>query len=162
MRWLLTKWPLSKIRKPKPVLGVDDFYLVLRHHWGRCRHVYAVEKLRIYIATVLLALAYTGARPAEWVESRTGSTDIFGDDDTRDRGGVIDSDLFVGRIPNVLPPEERDRPKVVCYEDLTLWIVRVPELGDRDVFALEVMLSHHKGADNKPRPYVPSQLHLHK
>ena len=152
MRWLLTKWPLLKILKSKPVIGRDEFYLMLRHHWGRDRHVYAIEKMRIYIAIVFLALAYTGGRPAEFVESRPGSTDIFGDDDTEAEKGRSCFDLFDGRIPCVPPLGKEERSKVVCYKDIELWMVRDPELGNRDILAIILTLSHYKGADNKPRP----------
>ena len=45
--------------------------------------------------------------------------------------------------------------KALCYEDICLWIVRNPRNGQRDVLAMEVHLQHHKGVDNKPKPYVP-------
>jgi hypothetical protein len=45
--------------------------------------------------------------------------------------------------------------KALCYEDICLWIVKNPKNGERDVLAMEVHLQHHKGVDNKPKPYVP-------
>ena len=45
--------------------------------------------------------------------------------------------------------------KALCYEDIILWVVRSPQKGGRDVLAMEVYLRHHKGVDNKPKPYVP-------
>jgi hypothetical protein len=44
--------------------------------------------------------------------------------------------------------------KALCYEDICLWIVQNPKRGERDLFAMEVHLRHHKGVDNKPKPYV--------
>ena len=44
--------------------------------------------------------------------------------------------------------------KALCYEDIVLWLVQDPNGGDRDVLAMEVMFRHHKGAKNKPKPYV--------
>jgi hypothetical protein len=44
--------------------------------------------------------------------------------------------------------------KALCYEDIILWVVRNPVKGGRDVLAMEVYLRHHKGVDNKPKPYV--------
>jgi hypothetical protein len=44
--------------------------------------------------------------------------------------------------------------KALCYEDICLWIVQNPKRGERDVLAMEVHLRYHKGADNKPKPYV--------
>ncbi|KAM7210244.1 Protein of unknown function (DUF3435) domain containing protein [Rhypophila decipiens] len=42
--------------------------------------------------------------------------------------------------------------KALCYEDITLWVVKNPNQGGRDVLAMEVYLRHHKGADRKPKP----------
>ncbi|KAM7189730.1 Protein of unknown function (DUF3435) domain containing protein [Rhypophila sp. PSN 637] len=42
--------------------------------------------------------------------------------------------------------------KALCYEDITLWVVKDPNRGGRDVLAMEVYLRHHKGADRKPKP----------
>ena len=47
----------------------------------------------------------------------------------------------------------RGRPKALCYEDILLMVVRHPVTGE-DVHAMAVKLIHHKGADNKPKPYV--------
>ncbi|KAL5625695.1 hypothetical protein FOBRF1_000038 [Fusarium oxysporum] len=44
--------------------------------------------------------------------------------------------------------------KALCYEDLTLWIVKDPTKKGRDVLAMEVYLRFHKGSDNKPKPTV--------
>lgn len=38
------------------------------------------------------------------------------------------------------------------YEDVRLLVVQNPIAGERDVFAMEVKLSHHKGADRRPKP----------
>ena len=48
----------------------------------------------------------------------------------------------------------RRKYKALCYEDICLWIVKNPKKGERDVLAMEVHLRHHKGVDNKPKPYV--------
>lgn len=51
--------------------------------------------------------------------------------------------------------EQTRKHKALCYEDIILWIVKDPlNKGGRDVLAMEVHLRHHKGADNKPKPYV--------
>ena len=44
--------------------------------------------------------------------------------------------------------------KALCYEDICLWIVRNPKRGERDLLVMEVHLRHHKGVDNKPKPYI--------
>lgn len=44
--------------------------------------------------------------------------------------------------------------KALCYEDVRLWIVKNPTSDERDLLAMEITLSHHKGADRKPKPSV--------
>lgn len=51
--------------------------------------------------------------------------------------------------------EARRKYKALCYEDIRIWIVQNPKRGERDLLAMEVSLRHHKGVDNKPKPYVP-------
>jgi hypothetical protein len=50
--------------------------------------------------------------------------------------------------------EARRKYKALCYENICLWIVQNPKLGERDLLAMEVSLRHHKGVDNKLKPYV--------
>ena len=54
--------------------------------------------------------------------------------------------------------EARRKYKALCYEDICLWIVQNPKRGERDLLAMEVSLQHHKGVDNKPKPYVTPPL----
>jgi hypothetical protein len=50
--------------------------------------------------------------------------------------------------------EARRKYKALCYEDIRIWIVRNLRREERDLLAMEVSLRHHKGVDNKPKPYV--------
>jgi hypothetical protein len=50
--------------------------------------------------------------------------------------------------------EARRKYKVLCYEDICLWIVKNPKEGERDLLAIEVHLRYYKGVDNKPKPYI--------
>ena len=50
--------------------------------------------------------------------------------------------------------EAKQKYKALCYEDICLWIVQNPKQGERDLLVMEVHLKHHKGVDNKPKPYV--------
>jgi hypothetical protein len=60
--------------------------------------------------------------------------------------------------PDYNDDDQEDTPvreyKALCYEDIRLWIVQNPTRGERDLVAMEITLSHHKGADRKPKPYV--------
>ena len=53
----------------------------------------------------------------------------------------------------------RGRPKALCYEDIQMMIVRHSVTG-RCMPAMAVKFIHHKGADNKPKPYVSSGEHI--
>jgi hypothetical protein len=50
--------------------------------------------------------------------------------------------------------EARRKYKVLCYEDICLWIIKNPKGGERDVLAMEVHLQYYKGMDNKSKLYV--------
>ena len=253
--------------KPKPVAGADELLLLLTHHWARDESVFPTEDDRLDTAAITLFQAYTGGRPAEFVDASKGDAckdplgeaeelqgcgqaadrpnagsdlggaseagdDVFDDDeelynsydedlfdsddadwaekddlfdddeeifDSDDEGGAEDetiphsmvagsshtdsgyssdggdvtmtedgadcypveiedgSSLFQrsdGALALDNIEEEIRRWKVLCYEDITLWIVQSPEPGGRDRLAMEVFLRHHKGADNKPKPHV--------
>ena len=44
--------------------------------------------------------------------------------------------------------------KALCYKDVCLWVVQNPTSGGHDLLSIEITLSHHKGADRKPKLYV--------
>lgn len=47
----------------------------------------------------------------------------------------------------------RDRQKALCYEDILMMVVRHPATG-RAIVAMSIKFVHHKGCDNKPKPYA--------
>ncbi|KAF2181317.1 hypothetical protein K469DRAFT_729448 [Zopfia rhizophila CBS 207.26] len=87
----------------------------------------------------------------------TDDTDLGGEDldDTGSNGNAeaVDADNS-----NDTEVDEFGDPirkhKVLCYEDITLWIVKDPKQGGRDILAMEVYFRYHKGADNKPKPTI--------
>lgn len=60
--------------------------------------------------------------------------------------------MQVDGSPGLVRMGEGRRPKVLCYEDVVLWIVKRLQPGGRDVLAMEVRFRFHKGADRKPKP----------
>ena len=52
--------------------GPDDLLLLLVQHWARDESVFPTEDDRHDLATIVLFLAYTGGRPAEFVHSSKG------------------------------------------------------------------------------------------
>jgi hypothetical protein len=131
----------------------------------------------VAFAAILLFSIYTGCRPAELVDGsknrngRQASWDDLDDPDTEDPDC---DDLKQSEDPDYDKLDPWDSPdngsynndddslsnfnelvrsyKAICYEDVRFWIVQNPKQGERDLLAMEVTLSHHKGADKKPRP----------
>ena len=132
--------------------------------------IFPQERRRVNLHGVLLFLAYTGGRPAEFVKNvrkppNDGSQEkIFGPqaimeralqacDEDLDKDDEAEPSEDSGLLQNMLSRAvtSRGRPKALCYEDILLSIVRHPETG-RDVPVMAVRLIHHKGADRKPKP----------
>jgi hypothetical protein len=158
------------------VLGADDLILLLTHHWARDTSIFPTEDQRLALATIMLLLIYTGCRPAELVDAAKGnatSRQQAYEDDSWD-SGYESSDKVKDDDPVYENPEPWANPnnpdygddddadilareyKALCYEDIRLWIVQNPTYGERDLLAMEITLAYHKGADRKPKPYVPN------
>jgi hypothetical protein len=91
------------------------------------------------------------------LEELFGRKAIEGSFGGKDEGGALDD---VSRVLEEILSQEtvgRGRPKCLCYEDILLMVVRHPETGE-DVLAMSIKFIHHKGADNKPKPYVSPVL----
>jgi hypothetical protein len=50
------------------------------------------------------------------------------------------------------------RCKALYYKDIRLQVVQNPIQGERGLLAIEVTLSHHKGANKKLKPCISSSL----
>jgi hypothetical protein len=164
--------------KAKPVLGADDILILLTHLWARDTCIFPTEDQRVMFATIMLLLIYTGCRPTELTNASTKKKlktrpDTDGAYSSTAAGTDTD-EAFVN--PNSLddPDYEQEDPwdnddnaeydetyeiessireyKALCYEDIRLWIVQNPVAGVRDLLAMEITFSHHKGADKKPKP----------
>jgi len=157
------------------VLGADDLILLLTHHWARDTSIFPTEDQRLTLAAIMLLLIYTGCRPAELVDAakrKATSRDPAYEDDNWDSGydstdDVQDNDPAYGKVEPWANPNDIDYDddledgsdtreyKALCYKDIRLWIVQNSSSGERDLLAMEITLAHHKGADKKPKPYVP-------
>jgi hypothetical protein len=168
--------PRFRLRAPnnggKPVLNVDSLRVILMYNMAYDTTIFPGERHRIQLAGCYQLLCYTGARPAELVdgerkEPKDGSIqELFGrkahrapsgnEDDEDDEAPPPDEDAKL--LEGLLLQETvgRGRPKALCYEDIMMFIVRHPVSG-RCVPAMAIKFVHHKGADNRPRPYVAPQ-----
>ena len=54
--------------KEKPVVDVDDLYIILRHHYAISDDYYAHERERIQHSLLILFMTCTTARPATLIE----------------------------------------------------------------------------------------------
>jgi len=172
--------------KAKPVLGADDVLLLLTHLWARDTSIFPTEDQRLTLATMMLLSIYTGCRPAELADAskRAGgkttsrkrphieawdAVNDLDEDECVDEEEGLDEPNYQRQEPwdnkndteyddDYFDPDTVEREyKSLCYEDIRLWIVRNPTEGERDLLGMEITFSHHKGADRKPKPYVPPQ-----
>lgn len=162
--------------EPKPVISMADLQVILAFNMAYDTTIFPSERHRIQLATCYKIMSYTGARPAELVNNERrkpndGSTrKLFGskvvtlsnagcraEEEEEDDDGGSDNDTLPDekslRLDGLLLAETkgRGRPKALCYEDISLMIVRHPRTG-RAIPAMAIRFIHHKGADNKPKP----------
>ncbi|KAM7210059.1 hypothetical protein V8F06_014560, partial [Rhypophila decipiens] len=60
---LTLSYALDTTTEEKPVLNVDDIYLILHHHWVHDRSKFPDEHQRIQLALKILIQSYTATRP---------------------------------------------------------------------------------------------------
>jgi Protein of unknown function (DUF3435) len=99
----------------------------------------------------LITAAYTASRPGELVDTgrkrKKKMPDRKKEEGYEPWDGLDDSDY------NDNQGEDKEkRCKALCYEDICLMLLRNPDRRDRDVLAMEVRMTHHKGAERKPKP----------
>ncbi len=133
---------MDRTVKSKPVLGVDDLLLLLNCHWARDKSVYLTERHRVQFALILLLLFGTGCRPAELVDAKRKRRDNSSSGDNNPEDDVDMSGV----------EEDTRLYDALCYEDIRLLVVHDPDNSVRDVLAMEVKLSHHKGHNKRPKP----------
>lgn len=117
--------------REKPVMNVDDVYLVLHHHWALDTTPYPDERQRLQLALLILLTSYTASRPGALVDNPTN---------TKLRPGA-DNSLWEPETPDII--------KGLCWQDVTLLLLPNPS-GTRDILAMEVNLRHTKGSEKNP------------
>lgn len=60
---LVTRYHLDLSVGEKPVMNVDNLYIVLHHHWTKEKTPHADGRQITQLAFLLLVSAYTGIRP---------------------------------------------------------------------------------------------------
>ena len=90
---------------------------------------------------ILLFLFGTGCRPAELVDAKRKRRDNPSSDDDD-----LEGDIDIGRVEG-----DTRLFDALCYEDDRLLVVHSPNNSKRDMLAMEVKLSHHKGHNKRPK-----------
>ena len=144
----------------KDVANADSLLVLLTFNIRYDTSIFSWEGHRVQLPGCYLGLAFTGARPAEFVDrEKKGDDDeclkeIFSQNvigsipDDEDKAPDEHSRLLEEMISQ--EHEGRGRPKALCYEDILLMVVCHPETGE-DVLAMSIRLAHHKGMENKPK-----------
>lgn len=159
----------------KPVVSAAGLEVLLVFNMAYDESIFPSERHRIQLPCCYKIMCYTGARPGELVDNerrkpKDGSTQkLFGSkvvsspnancEADEDEDNDVAPDEVSRRLDELLSaePKSRGRPKALCYEDIHLMIVRHPRTG-RAVPAMAIKFIHHKGADNRPKPWVANVL----
>jgi hypothetical protein len=158
--------PRFELRAPngngKPVLNVDSLRVILVFNIAYDTSVRPLELQRLNDAGCYMLICYTGCRPAELVHNERkapkdgslqelfGSKAVMAADADEDAKDPDSAELCMLLLKETV---RRDRVKALCYEDILMMVVRHPVTG-RTTLAMSIKFIHHKGCDNKPKPYV--------
>ncbi|KAJ5993062.1 hypothetical protein N7451_008786 [Penicillium sp. IBT 35674x] len=127
----------------KPVMNVDDLYVVLHHHWTKDATPYPDGRQIIQLAFLLLVSAYTASRPGALVyvekNERTNVQHFFSN--SSDGEGMHDTENWDLRSEDL---------KTLCYGQISLILLPNPG-GARDHLVMEVDLKHTKGHHSNPK-----------
>ncbi|CEJ91512.1 Putative FluG domain-containing protein [[Torrubiella] hemipterigena] len=141
--YLTIRYKLDTSVNEKPVMDVDDVYLVQHHHWVHDTSIFPDERQRIQLAFLILLQAYTATRPRVFAYKKLSKKAIhdhyFGseDEDIMNEAEEWDSN--------------EDDFKTICYKDVRLILLKNPD-GGRDLPALEVTLRYTKGWERRENP----------
>jgi hypothetical protein len=143
----------------KPVMNVDDVYLILYHLWAVDTATFRDGRQRLQIALLVLLTAYTATRPGALVYVRRSEKRIrgycIGEDDEEE--GEIEEKEECEHSGNHGGDSDWDdeSDKALSYGDITLLLLPNPD-GIRDLLAMEVNVGHIKGHQDKPKRYAMS------
>ncbi|OAA52162.1 hypothetical protein BBO_00003 [Beauveria brongniartii RCEF 3172] len=142
--YLTIRYKLDTSVNEKPVMDVDDVYLVLHHHWVHDTSVFPDERQRIQLALLIQLQAYTATHPrvlAYKKLSRKAIQDHYFSNDDEDTKPEYAEEW---------DPKEDDF-KTICYRDVKLILLKNPS-GGRDLPAMEVTLRYAKGWERRENP----------
>lgn len=157
---LTEEYKLDISTKEKPVMNVDDVYLVQHHHWFLDTSIFPDERQRLQLAFLILLCAYTATRPGAlvYVEKNVmvstrcalGCDKDACDCDDEEEEHIDDDAMEVDG--------EETNYECLRYKDITLVLLPNPN-GERDILAMEVDLRFTKGHKRKFKRYVAYPKH---
>jgi hypothetical protein len=145
---LTLRYDLDISTKEKPVMNIDDVYLVLYHHWAVDTSRFPDERQRLQLAFIVLLCAYTASRPGALVYVK--------------RNNEVLTECALGfdtAIEDGMDLEPNEIIETLCYKHVTLVLLPNPD-GERDILAMEVDLQFTKGHKRNYKRYVASVLSL--
>jgi hypothetical protein len=114
--------------KEKPVMNIDDVFLVLHHHWVMDTATFLNRRQRLQVAFLVLMIAYTASRPGALVyvarnEKKSRGYAIGEDDEDEDGNGNRGS----GEEDSTDHDWDNEQAKTLCYGDVTLFLLPNPD-----------------------------------
>lgn len=159
------KWGLRREPKLKPTMGVDFFLNHIHFRWVRDTTTLGLGLDRIDDVCLRLFYMWTGCRKHELVYAKpkdvTKKAQQYDDESdayTDIEGGNTDAQVGPKAkkcwVCGQRDEREHDpKLKVLCWEDIDLWILRDPEgSGGRDKLTIQVLLRWHKGENQQITP----------
>ncbi|KAI0113277.1 hypothetical protein F4814DRAFT_449726 [Daldinia grandis] len=145
-------------------MGPDFFMYHLYFLWVRDTSAFHIGLDRIDDACLRMFYRWTGCRKHELIYAKPA--DLTAKVKEYDEESDAYTDVECSTDKYIKPRvkrcwvcdrvDERDndpRLKVLCWEDIDLWVLRDPEgNGGRDRLAMQVLLRYHKGENNKMVP----------
>ncbi|CEJ83106.1 Putative FluG domain-containing protein [[Torrubiella] hemipterigena] len=141
--YLTIRYNLDTSVNEKPVMDVDDVYLVQHHNWVHDTSIFTDERQRIQLACLIILQAYTATRPRAFSYKKLSKT-------------AIDDHYFGREQEDSMNEAEEWDPteddfKTICYRDVVLVLLKNPD-GGRDLPVLEVTLRYTKGWERRENP----------
>ena len=141
--------------KEKPVINVDDVFLVLHHHWVMDTATFPNGRQRLQVAFLVLMIAYTASRPGALVyvarnEKKSRGYAIGEDDEDEDEDEDGNDNRESGEEDSADHDWDNEQAKTLCYGDVTLFLLPNPD-GIRDLLGMEVDICHSKGYQRKSK-----------
>jgi Protein of unknown function (DUF3435) len=144
----------------KPVMNVDDVYLILYHHWVLDTATFPDGRQRLQLDFLELIIGGTASRPGALVYVKRNEKRIKGycigeDDSEEDEPDEAEDNT----------DWEDEDDKTLCYRDVTLLLLPNPNCI-RDLLVMEIDLNHTKGHQKMrkryvtPLPSLPTTLNL--